>query len=838
MGCNNREIIVNHSTRTFTALKFLLSFILFFTSVSSAITAEEYLKNPSKPVHVDDTVKTSSLSLSTTELNDFSMLLGNEPLATLDKKAKITLYEPPNPRGIVIVAPGSEGVRDDILGQHIRQFLRMHQAVLVVDSYKIRGFSQELPNQAAVFLPSQVLDLGLAIKLVQHSSNLQRLPIGLFGTSRGGLAITLLLDERVFKALQIEPNIAWACVLYPSIHVAYEKTTLQPLKIPFLYVVAEKDDEISPQVAIAYGSLIKNINPAFQIKIWPNAVHLFDAPFQKFFLKEGFSLANAPLILINTKGDYIALNQKFKTWPQVLNWLKSYLSAGIWIGYNDNNLQSIFPEIQTFVESVVPTVYIKTDVVVVGAGYSGLVAAKTIADKGYHVVIMEARDRVGGRAYSVKLAPGVTADLGAGWIISPTHKHILELAKTYHINLYPSYISGDALIEKNEGIIDRVPMTELSFSADNPTPELKPAAAVWQRLVSMSQTLDTAHPWTFTDAKTLDEISFSEWFAKNYPNLDSKNATFITHTLESYMGSMRNTSVLNVLTYIKMSNGLAHYADMKYWLRAEGGMGAIAEKIATDLEKNPHVTFLLHHPVYRVNQSEHEVTVYSPNTHIAGSYVIMATPPIANNGIHFDQLNPNSIAQAGPLDIQQRIPMQPAYKAMFVYPSPFWRKQGLSGHIVASEAPIGTVWDASPQDSHVGCLVLSTTPFLGSSHLADMSQEERKQVLLNSLGQFLGEQARHPINFVEKMWDADSFSLGSIGVPSIGAWTQLGQYLRQPMGRVYWASSERALESWAQIDGAVESGQRVGKMVVQNLQNMNAIRLTHLKNYNTLMTRG
>lgn len=798
-------------------LPFVFWILALIANCGSALTADAYL-NSTAPVRVDTTIKTTTIPLDTTDLNDFAVLLGQKPLEVLDKKTSITLYEPLNPHGIVVVSPGSEGVRDDIIGQHIRHFLSMHQAVLVVDSYQMRGFSQGLPNQAAVLLPSQILDLALAIKLIQHAPNLQHLPLGLFGTSRGGLAITLLLDERIFKALQISPKIAWACVLYPAIHLAYDKSSVQPLKVPLFYVVAEQDDEVSPQLAIDYGKVLKEKNPALQLKIWPNAVHLFDAPFEKFKLQEGFSVDKAPLILINAQGDYVTPTQILKTWSQVITWLKPYQTPGIWLGYTGDSRRLIFPEIQTFVKSVISSVAMKADVVIVGAGYSGLAAAKTLADQGYQVIIMEARNRVGGRAYSVKLAPGVTADLGAGWVISPTHKHIIQLAKAYHVHLYPTYIQGDALVEKSPGVVERVPMNQMSFSPETAGAALKPTANFWKRLIAMSQTLDASHPWTYPDAKTLDETSFATWFSKNYADMDPQNAALVVRTIEGYIGPTSSTSMLNVLTYIKMSHGLEHYADMKYWLRVEGGVAAIAEKMADELKKNPKVTFLMNHPVYRVKQSDHDVMVYSPKLKVSGTYVVMAIPPIAGNGIHFDQQAPATVPQAGALDMQQRIPMTPGYKAMFVYPSPFWRKQGLSGHIVASEAPIGTVWDASPQDGHVGCLILLTIPFGGTSNLADLSQDARKQILVNSLGQFLGEPARHPINFVEQLWDADSFSLGSVGVPSMGAWTQFGSYLRKPMGRVYWASSERALESWAQMDGAVESGQRVGHRLVEILQ--------------------
>ncbi len=58
----------------------------------------------------------------------------------------------------------------------------------------------------------------------------------------------------------------------------------------------------------------------------------------------------------------------------------------------------------------------KADVVVVGAGLAGLAAARTLAGAGVDVVVLEARNRVGGRTYTKPARSGTPLDLGAQWI--------------------------------------------------------------------------------------------------------------------------------------------------------------------------------------------------------------------------------------------------------------------------------------------------------------------------------------------------------------------------------------------------------------------------------------
>lgn len=289
---------------------------------------------------------------------------------------------------------------------------------------------------------------------------------------------------------------------------------------------------------------------------------------------------------------------------------------------------------------------IHTDVVVVGAGYSGLLAARTVARAGYHVVILEARNRVGGRALSVPVSPGVVADLGAGWVISPTHAHMIALAKEYGVALYPTYIQGDGLVmEGNQ--VHRVSMDELSFSPDHPPATLKAAADVINRLIKMSHDIDPNQPWLYPAADKLDNMTFLEWFKKNYSHLDAQNTQIVERTIESYIGPLSTTSFLNVLTYTNMSHGLKNYADMKNWLRVEGGVAHIAQKISEELKKNSKVNLFLNNQVFRIDQSTTHVVVYATHKTVEAQYVIVAIPPAVANGINFRQNDTPVIPRGG-----------------------------------------------------------------------------------------------------------------------------------------------------------------------------------------------
>src|SRR6201989_790686 len=72
------------------------------------------------------------------------------------------------------------------------------------------------------------------------------------------------------------------------------------------------------------------------------------------------------------------------------------------------------------------------DVAIIGAGAAGLGAANALKDSGRSILVLEARDRVGGRAHTILAAPDITFDLGCGWLHSANKNSFVEIAKQLH----------------------------------------------------------------------------------------------------------------------------------------------------------------------------------------------------------------------------------------------------------------------------------------------------------------------------------------------------------------------------------------------------------------------
>lgn len=105
-----------------------------------------------------------------------------------------------------------------------------------------------------------------------------------------------------------------------------------------------------------------------------------------------------------------------------------------------------------------PTLY---DVIVIGAGLSGLQAATELEAAGLNIVVLEAKDRVGGKTLSVSNGRGGTVDVGAAWINDTTQKRMWVLAQKFGIDVVIQRAVGRDLQQQADGSVDLLPFGEI-----------------------------------------------------------------------------------------------------------------------------------------------------------------------------------------------------------------------------------------------------------------------------------------------------------------------------------------------------------------------------------------
>ena len=272
----------------------------------------------------------------------------------------------------------------------------------------------------------------------------------------------------------------------------------------------------------------------------------------------------------------------------------------------------------------------RADAVVVGGGISGLVAARELARKGLDVVLLEARDRVGGRVLNHHLSGpgthGATIESG-GAFIGPTQDHIARLAKELGVPTFLEYNQGNSVY-----VSSLTGRQEYSGTVP-PDPTILPDAAVLlQRIDSMAAEIDVAAPWSHPNAAEWDAQTLGEWIRANAVNGDGVENLIECWTQPGFGADPNELSLLYVLWYVACSGNESNVgtfsrnsdtANGAQERRFVGGSQLIPLRLARKL--GDIVT--LRAPVRRIEQRDGEVLVHSARGVVRARRVVVAAPP-------------------------------------------------------------------------------------------------------------------------------------------------------------------------------------------------------------------
>ncbi|SEL82851.1 flavin monoamine oxidase family protein [Nonomuraea pusilla] len=438
-----------------------------------------------------------------------------------------------------------------------------------------------------------------------------------------------------------------------------------------------------------------------------------------------------------------------------------------------------------------------TDVIVVGAGVAGLVAARDLVARGREVVVLEARDRVGGRTLNADLpgSDGQIVEAGGQWV-GPTQDRVAKLITELGLEIFSTYDIGDK-IGHLAGRFTRY---------GGRIPRLNPLALVdldrtMKRVDRAARRVPLEEPWLAPNAHALDNQTFDEWLRHQAPT--SVSRTFMRLLTESvWCAGPEEMSALWAQFYIHSGGGLESLINVTGGAQQDrivGGSQRIAIQMAAELGDR----IRLRSPVREIVQDGAAVRVRTTAGESRARRVIVALPPPLTARISFDPALPADRDQ-----LTQRMPMGWTIKVNVVYDEPFWRAEGLSGQANSDSRPLGAVFDNSPPTSGAGVLV----GFFEAKHAAaaaKLDPEARREVVLNELAFYFGPRARDAVTYLEQDWAAEEYSRGCYGAfATPAALTRFGCALRRPVGAIHWAGTETATRWAGYIDGAVESGER------------------------------
>ncbi|WP_324189070.1 flavin monoamine oxidase family protein [Nocardia cyriacigeorgica] len=436
------------------------------------------------------------------------------------------------------------------------------------------------------------------------------------------------------------------------------------------------------------------------------------------------------------------------------------------------------------------------DVVVIGAGIAGLVAARALARSRAEVLVLEARDRVGGRLLNAELPGGSPIEVGGQWV-GPTQHQVMALIEELGLRTYPTHTAGRHIAElggsrsEYTGRIPRVnPLTLLDI------------ARTQLRLDRSARRVARTEPWEHELAEPLDAQTFDTWL-RRHAHTTGGRAFFRLITEAVFATEPADMSALWAHFYIGAAGGLdalINVAEGAQQDRVVGGTHTIAQAMAAELGDR----IILDRPVTDVDWDDAGVRVSAEGVTVRAERAVIAVPPPLVARIRFTP------GLTGDRDqLVQRMPMGRVIKVNVAYDEPFWRADGWSGQANSDRRAVGTVFDNTPFADGPGVLV----GFLEGRHAdagARLSVADRRALVLEDLAGYFGPRARNPLDYIEKDWAEEKYSRGCYGAfTTPGTLTRFGSALRRPIGPLHWAGTETATRWPGYIDGAVESGHRV-----------------------------
>jgi monoamine oxidase len=441
------------------------------------------------------------------------------------------------------------------------------------------------------------------------------------------------------------------------------------------------------------------------------------------------------------------------------------------------------------------------DIVVVGAGLAGLVAAREVQRRGATALVLEARDRVGGRTLNEPIGDGKIVEVGGQWI-GPGQDRIAALARELGVDTFRTHSAGDNVIEF------RGKLTRYSGTIPRIGPHvLADVAQAQLKIARLARKVPLDAPWEAPNARKLDSQTFWSWLRRNLYTAGGR-ALLELSIQAVWAAEPADLSLLHVLFYTHSAGSFDLLLDTEGGAQQDrfvGGSQLVSIRMAEALGGDGVVH--LGAPVHRIEHGDGGVKVSAGRGLAAtGKAVIVALPPTLTSRIAYDPPLPGHRDQ-----LTQRMPQGSVIKCMAIYDEPFWRGEGLSGMATSDTGPAKIVFDNSPPDGSPGVLL----GFLEGERarvIGRLPAAERRRQIVEGLARLFGPKASKPSGFIERSWAEEEWTRGCYGcyMPP-GAWTSFGDALRAPIGRIHWAGAETATVWNGYMDGAVQSGVRAAE---------------------------
>ncbi|MDF3835090.1 FAD-dependent oxidoreductase [Cupriavidus basilensis] len=448
----------------------------------------------------------------------------------------------------------------------------------------------------------------------------------------------------------------------------------------------------------------------------------------------------------------------------------------------------------------------EADVIVVGAGFSGLTAARNLHQQGMRVLVLEARDRVGGRTMPGTIA-GLTVDLGGMWA-GPTQTALIALADEFGVERFAQPLAGKNIVELGQRVTRAE--GENFFSARSDAAKLQ-YSTLLVSIEALAADMPARKHWHWHRAAEFDGMTLAHWLDRvdALPEVKSDMAISCRALL---CAEVTQVSFLHFLFYVKSGGGFATLTTAtegaQKWL-FKGGVHQIAQHLAASL---PPGAVKLGTPVHAITRTPGAVLATSGLESYSARALIMALPPAIAGRIDYQP--PLDARRDG---LMQRLHMGSVIKCYLAYDRPFWRQAGLNGLVLSDTRVFSPIFDVSPPDQSAGLLC----GFIDGRAAVEWSERgspARRSQFIAESSRWFGDAARNPVDYLDLDWTREPWSRGCYGgYASPGTWTGYGDALCRNEPPIFWAGTETSSIWYCYIEGAIGAGQRAAQEVLADM---------------------
>ncbi|WP_439533504.1 flavin monoamine oxidase family protein [Polymorphobacter sp.] len=428
----------------------------------------------------------------------------------------------------------------------------------------------------------------------------------------------------------------------------------------------------------------------------------------------------------------------------------------------------------------------RDDILVIGAGLSGLNAALILASEGARVTVLEADSRPGGRIRTLDAAPG-RPDAG-GSEVGPLYARTRSLAGDLGLGLYAAdrLPPGMAIHSNNRLLAPAAWAQDPANTLPAPMRAIPPYA-VETAMVSRAAPLADAEAWLSPEAAALD-IPYDRMLRQ----LGANDAALACAAVGAQADSL---SEISALWMLRRDQGRRQSADLGRVEHIKGGMSRLTDAMAAKLGDAVHFNT----EIMAITESGGLVTAHARDgRRFSAARLIVTTPASITRRMVFDPLPPTGQRAAW-----AHIPYGQATSAFFPITDPFWDQDGLPPSLWSDSLPGRAFVIANDAGRHLWFYATGgKANALHRAAAAEVPEIARRLLVAArpSLDGRLGPGTAFS-------WTRHPWSLGTFASRRPGHLAILQSLLKRPHGRISFAG-EHTADLASGIEGALESGER------------------------------